>query len=305
MGPEILRALILKLPSSRPANRARGMAFGLYQREIRFYQEIAPTLDLRIPRCYRSWLEPEDGSYGLLLEDLGHLEGGNLLAGISTARASLAAERMARAHAQWWDSARLATLAWMPQLGSPVMRQLGSLYRELWPAFVDLRGDRLPPGSVALGERVGDGLEDLLDALSEPPATIAHFDFRVDNLLFGDPLGPEPLAVVDWQLACRSRGAFDVAYLLCQSMASARRRRDEHAILQLWHASLVRCGVTGYSIQDATADYRRSALACLGCVVAGTTLDRANPSGRSIALAQAVRGFTAALELDSVELLPA
>ena len=62
----------------------------------------------------------------------------------------------------------------------------------------------------------------------------AHFDFRVDNLLFGDPLGPEPLAVVDWQLACRSRGAFDLAYLLCQSMASARRRRDEHAILQRW-----------------------------------------------------------------------
>ena len=296
-GPRDPAALILKLPSSRPANRARGRAFGLYEREVRFYREIAPSLDLRVPRCYGSWLESEDGSSGLLLEDLGHLDPGSLLAGISTARAGLAAERVARAHAQWWDSARLAGLTWMPELRGPLMRQLASLYRELWPAFVDLRGDRLPPGAVALGERVGDGLEELLDALSEPPATVAHFDFRVDNLLFGDPLGAEPVAVVDWQLACRSRGALDVAYLLCQSMPSARRRRHERGILERWHANLVSCGVTGYSLQDATADYRRSALACLGCVVAGTTLDRANRRGRSFAAAQAVRSFTAALDL--------
>jgi hypothetical protein len=302
-APGAPASVILKLPSSRPTNRARGASFRLYEREVRFYREIAPTLSLRVPRCYRSWLDADGGSSGLLLEDLGHLDGGDLLAGISTARAGLAVERVARAHAQWWDSARLADLAWMPELRSPVMNQLGTLYRELWPAFVELRGEHLPPGSVALGERVRDGFEELLAELSRPPATVTHVDFRADNLLFGDPLGPEPVAVVDWQLACRARGVFDVAYLLCQSMRSAQRRRHERAILERWHTSLTGCGVRGYSLRDAVADYRRCTLACLGCVVAGTTLDRATPRGRSIALAQAVRSFTAALDLDAPDLL--
>jgi hypothetical protein len=296
--------VILKVPSRRPANRARGMRFRLYEREVRFYREVAPTLQLRVPRCYWSWLDPKDGSSGMLLEDLGHLDGADLLAGIPTARAGLAVEHMARAHAQWWDSPRLAELSWMPRLSDPVMRQLGPLYREHWPAFLDLRGERLPPGSVALGERIGDCFEDLLDALSRPPVTIAHIDFRVDNLLFGNPRGSEAVTVLDWQLASLSRGAFDVAYLLGHSMTSAERRRHEYAILERWHRSLIRCGVRGYSLPDAVADYRRSTLACLGCTIVGTTLDRTDARGRSVALAQAVRTFTAALDLEARELLP-
>jgi hypothetical protein len=296
-------AVILKLPSSRAANRARAQRFKLYEREVHFYREVAPTLDLRVPVCHWSWLDPDDRWSVLVLEDLGHLKGGDLLAGISTAQAGLVVKHLARAHAQWWDSPGLAGLPWVPELGGPVMVQLASVYRELWPAFVELRGESLPPGSVALGERVRDSFEDLLTALSRPPATIAHVDFRVDNLLFGDPRGPEPVAVVDWQLASLGRGAFDVAYLLCQSMSSTQRHRQEIPVLKRWHESLVRSGVRGYSFDDAVADYRRSALVCLGCAVAGTTLDRGSERGRSIARTQAVRTFTAALDLGAHELL--
>jgi len=224
--------LIVKLQSEFPHNRARARLFRLYEREVRFYREIARALDLRVPRCYWSGLDPDSGRFALLLEDLGHLQTGGLLVGISPPRATLAVELLARAHAQWWDSPRLGGLAWMPSFGGPVMRQLAEVYRELWPAFVDLRGHTLPPGALTLGERVRDCFEELLDMLSRPPVTIAHADFRVDNLFFGDPGGPDAVAVIDWQLSSIGRGAFDVAYLLCQSMECTQRRRHEMSILR-------------------------------------------------------------------------
>jgi len=291
-------SLILKLPSGAPENRSRAIAFGLYEREARFYREVAPGFALRVPRCYGSWLEP-GGEAALLLEDLGHLAPGDLLCGISPGRAMLAVECLARAHAQWWDQPRLGDLPWVPALADPPMSGLADACRELWPAFVELHAGDLPPGSIGLGERVVPWLPELLARLSRSPVTLAHGDFRVDNLFFDDPQATHSVAVVDWQLVSRCRGAFDVAYLLCQSMWSVQRRRHEMAILARWHEALLDAGVCGYNFDQAIADYRCAALVSVGYAIAGAALDRTNLRGALIARAQAVRAFTAALELHS------
>ena len=291
-------SLVLKLPSGAAENHRRAIAFGLYEREARFYREIAPGFALRVPRCYGCWVEA-GGEAALLLEDLGHLATGDMLCGISPQRAALAVECLALAHAQWWDASRLGDLPWVPSLADPPMSGLADHCLDLWPAFVDLHAGDLPPGSIALGERVVAWLPHLLGRLSRPPVTLAHADFRVDNLFFDAPLTRHPVAVVDWQLLSRCRGALDVAYLLCQSMSTVERRRHEMAILARWHGALLAAGVGGYDLDDAVADYRCAALVSVGYAIAGAALDRTNRRGTLIARAQVVRAFTAALELVS------
>src|SRR5213076_3051859 len=45
-------SLVAKLRSTDPGSRMIGVAFGLYEREVRFYKELAEQAGLPVPRCY-------------------------------------------------------------------------------------------------------------------------------------------------------------------------------------------------------------------------------------------------------------
>lgn len=45
-------SLVLKFPHSLQASRDNAAAIGAYIKEVRFFRDIAPTLDLRTPRIY-------------------------------------------------------------------------------------------------------------------------------------------------------------------------------------------------------------------------------------------------------------
>jgi aminoglycoside phosphotransferase (APT) family kinase protein len=144
-----------------------------------------------------------------------------------------------------------------------------------------------------------DELEPLLHETAASPRTLTHGDYRADNLFFdGDSRGE--VAVIDWQLCCRGRGAFDIAYLLCQSMPVSVRRRHGEPILRTWHEALAQHGVKQYSFGDAVCDYARGVRLCMAYAVVGTALERADERARTLALAQLRRSFSAALDLSQV-----
>lgn len=296
-------SLILKMPSANASNRSRAHAFDMCAREAGFYRDLAPTLRLCVPRCYVSEFDAASGRSVLLLEDLGHLQVGNQVAGLAPDRAFAAASAIAVAHAQWWDAESAAFPGCAPPLDGSVMRQLKDIYRRQWPDFVARYARHLPSGSIELGARIGDSIETLLRSLSRSPVTLAHGDFRADNLYFDAGSRADQLVVADWQLVCRARGAFDVGYLLCQSLESDVRARWEWTILRRWNERLAAGGVIAYSFAEAVADYKRGALLCAVYAVAGATLDRSNGRGTRLALVQALRTFRAALELKASELL--
>jgi hypothetical protein len=61
--------LFCKLPLRDPAHRARIGAGGMGAREVHFYDEVAPSLSLRVPGCSFAAAR-DDGSFLMLLEDL-------------------------------------------------------------------------------------------------------------------------------------------------------------------------------------------------------------------------------------------
>ena len=56
-------SVVGKFASADPTSRASGTQLGIYEREVRFYQEIAPHLgpDAPAPRCYVSCRTPTPG----------------------------------------------------------------------------------------------------------------------------------------------------------------------------------------------------------------------------------------------------
>jgi aminoglycoside phosphotransferase (APT) family kinase protein len=293
-------SVVVKLPSGEAAYRQIGDRYHAYEREIRFYGDVAPGSPIRLPRCYYRGMDRAADAYLLVLEDLGAMTPGDQVTGLTQAQARAAVETIGRLHARWWETPALHALDWMPHRNIQPAR-----YRQFWPRFRQTAGPLLPAPALALGEQVGDHLDGLLRALEEPPHAIAHSDYRADNLLFDAPSRPDPVVVVDWQLAIRGRGALDVARLLCGSVSSPDRAACEMDVLRRWHQTLEAGSVAGYSFQQALHDYKLGALVCLYFpVTIHEAEEGAGKRGVALADAQIRRFFTAALELEAASVLP-
>jgi len=292
-------SVVVKVPSGEAVYRQIGERYHAYEREVRFYGDVAPHAPIRLPRCFYRGMDPGADAYLLVLEDLGALTAGNQVNGLTPAQAQAAVETIGRFHACWWETPALKALDWMPTRNLQPSR-----YGQCWPRFRQVIGPRLPAAALALGEKVGIHLERLLGALEQGPHTIVHSDCREDNLLFDDWSRRDPVVILDWQLAIRSRGALDVARLLCGSMASTDRAACEMDVLRCWHETLEAGEVKGYSWSQALLDYRRGALLCLYFpVTIHEAEERAGSRGVALADAQIERFFTAALELDAASVL--
>jgi aminoglycoside phosphotransferase (APT) family kinase protein len=293
-------SVVVKVPSREAAYRQIGDRYHAYEREIRFYDDVAPSSPIRLPRCFYRGMDHDADAYLLVLEDLGALTAGDQVEGLTQAQAQAAVETIGRLHAGWWETPALGALDWMPRRNIQPAR-----YRQFWPRFRQALGPLLPAPALTLGEKVGDHLEALLLAMEEHPHTIVHSDFRADNFLFDAPSRPDPVVVVDWRLAIRGRGALDVARLLCRSMSSEDRAACEMAVLRQWHRTLEAGGVKGHSFQQALHDYKLGALLCLYFpVTIHEAEEGAGKRGVGLANAQIKRFFIAALQLWAASVLP-
>jgi len=298
-------SLIAKFPTEAEENRDVANHFRFYEREIRFYEEIADEIELRTPRCYYSAMDVEADRYVLLLEDLAPARVGDQVAGCSRQEAELAISKLAKFHATWWDSQRLEDLDWMPYANDPVNRHVEETYQDAWEPFVERFGDRVPRPVLEIGERLGTRLNAILDEETVPPRTIGHGDYRLDNLFFASPEGGDPLAVIDWQISFRGRGLADVAYFMSQSLSPNERRACEMDILRNYHRVLTENGVDGYDFDRCLHDYRLGTLFwLLTPVIVGGTYDLSNERALALATTMIERSVAAVVDLNAGELLP-
>lgn len=302
-------SVILKVPSELPENRQVGDHFNFYEREGRFYQHIGQSIAVRTPHCLFNHIDLDANQFALLLEDFGGRTMVSQVAGIEFERAAEAVKAIAAVHAQWWETPAVHALDWMPRLIDPPNSTAGHSYREAWPRFVELFGDDLPDGALGLGERVGADFEAVQDQLFEAsPMTLCHGDFRADNLMFDDAAeGKDHVGVLDWQIAMRSSGIGDIAYMISQSMTADDRRAHDRVLVEAWYDALcssLGSPPEGYSLEDAWDGYRGAmATMTVYAVVGGGQLDPSNERGRELVHDMSIRSFSAALELDAATLI--
>jgi len=300
------RTMILKIPSSDPQTRGLAVAFQFYERETRFYMNLAGRISLPTPRCYYSAFDAGTGDFMLLLEDLASARIGDQLAGCSVGEAELAIRELARMHTEWWDKPALDELNWMPQSSDPINKAGLSLYPMAWPPFVQKLGRALPQPVLQAGEKLGGRLGSILDRFTTGPRTICHGDFRLDNMFFAAKPGDKPLTVIDWQIASRGVGTYDIGYFMTQSLDIEVRRASEMDLLKLYHQLLVDGGVKSYSFDQLLDHYRWTVLFCFAYPVMGGGLgDLSNARGLALATAMMNRSVAAILDWRAFELLDA
>ncbi|HEY2881098.1 MAG TPA: phosphotransferase [Pirellulales bacterium] len=291
--------VIVKIEPPNEDFRRLGEEFHAFEREIRFYREVASQVPVRLPKIYYTLDEPPD--YAIVMEDLGFCTAGDQLAGMQERQVTTAARMMGTVQAKFWNNTALHKLSWMPDTWD-----LWKHFNDHWPSFVEHCRNWLGPEHLLLGRRVAAHFDWIMQQMADAPPTIVHCDLREDNLLFGPVGTPEEVLIVDWQLSIRGMGAYDIASLQGGSELATARRGHPFQVLRSWHEMLVAGGVENYSYDEALRHFRIGNLVCLTLPVYFhmAVLDGKLPRGKLLCEAQARRHFGAALEIDAASVLP-
>jgi hypothetical protein len=296
------RSLIAKLPAADPTSRATAAALRNYEIEVSFYRQLAPQLPVRAPRCYHSYLDATGTDFVLLLEDMASARQGDQLAGCSIDEAAVAVEELPRLHAPRWGDASLAGLDWLHRDPGEAAAFTSQLVAGLFGGFRDRYAGRVDDDIMALGERLMARLSTYLGD-RRGPWTVAHGDFRLDNLLFGsDATGP-PVVVVDWQTVAHGPGIGDLSYFLGAGLVPEDRRRHEGELVRSYHDTLRAAGVDGLGWHECWTQYRRYAFGGVIMAIAASMLVEQTERGDDMFVTMAQRHGRHAIDLEAEQLL--
>jgi hypothetical protein len=291
--------VIVKIEPENEIFRNLGRQFNAFEREIRFYREVASQVNVRLPKVYYTLAEPPH--FAIVMEDLGRCTAGNQLEGMHVQQVTTTAQIVGRLQSQFWNNSSLAALEWMP-----ASWDLWRHFTDHWPSFVQHCRQWLGPEHLLLGQRVSKNAQWIMDQMAAAPATIVHCDLREDNLLFGKPGTPEEVLIVDWQLAIRGMGAYDIASLQGGSEVAAERKGHAFVVLDAWHQTLLSSGVSDYSHAEALHHFRLGCLVCLTLPVYFhiAALEGGIDRAKGLCETQARRHFGTALDVDAAKILP-
>lgn len=270
-GPTVAapQTLVAKQPSRHEASRKTSVALGVYRKEVRFYQQIAPVLSHGVQRAIFADVDAQGAQFCLLFDDLAPARPGDQIEGCSLADARAAMDVAATLHAPYWGDTTLDGLSW-------INRELDvQLYRDAylraWPAVCERFAAVLNGDVLAVIEHLSDRIAAYY-AQQPQPWTITHQDYRLDNMLFAAAGGRLPLVAVDWQTIRIGPGMSDVSYFIGACADVALRRTWERGLVACYVEALGARGVPDYSFDRAWHDYRRFAADGLITAVAAAAL---------------------------------
>jgi hypothetical protein len=232
-GPE---SVVLKVAASDPMSRQTGSALGLYEREVRFYGDIAPRLGGPIAPCYHAAVDTATGVFDLLLGDAGPALVGDEITGATTEQARIGVVELGRLHGPLLGDAALAEAPWLNRENPLNQAMIASLYA----GFIDRYGDQIASEHRVVCEHLVAAFDAYVAAESEPGRIrgLVHGDYRLDNMLFGTAGADRALTVVDWQTVSWGPAFTDLSYFLGCALRAQDRRERYDELLWAYHEAL-------------------------------------------------------------------
>jgi ecdysteroid kinase len=298
-------SVVVKLPSSFEENRAQGVALGMFEAEVRFYNELAHQAPVGVPKVYLADIATGTADFVIVMEDLSAYALVAQESGMTAAQAHAAVRVLASIHATWWNNVQNPDLEWIPSMIGPRIELVDQILPGIFPAFAEGFAKYLPSGGLEIFETFTGNYMKINRVLAErSPWTLVHQDFRVENLLFGTDTD-NTVMVLDWQGIGRGPGAYDLAYLLGGSMRETLRQSHEQDLVRTYHQSLQQYGVADYSLEQCQDDYALAHLmgGLATPILLGGAMDLSNARGVTLVATMAARHARAAIDHDGLNRL--
>jgi hypothetical protein len=291
--------LFVKLAPLDPAHRAMIGATGMGLREAQFYNDVAPSLELRVPRSHFA-ATADNGDFALVLEDLSAVgcEFSDGEWGVSADAAAGALEELASFHGRFFDEGERKAVA--PWLAVPSV-QHSSVAAQLMRQVLDAHRDELTPAYVAAGELYVSHYDRLDELWHGGPQTYVHGDTHIGNVF----LDGKRVGFHDWGLSRVSTPMRDVSYFLTMSVDPDERRKSERKLVRHYLDALRSAGGPSIDFDEAWLEHRVQA----GYTVVATFLafmpSYNTAAGRGLGLALRRRSEQALEDLEVVDAMRA
>lgn len=296
-GPE---SVVLKIAAPAGSSRQTGATMGLYEREVRFYTDIAPGLEGPVAHCYHADYDPGSGAFDLVLSDAAPAVAGDEIRGATAEQARLALTQIGLVHGRLLGNEKLEGADWINR-ETPVNQDL---ITALYAGFIDRYTDRISAEHRNVCERFVEVYDAYMAAEEEidAPRGLVHGDFRLDNMLFGAAGSDQPLTVLDWQTVTWGPAFGDVAYFLGCALPVERRREWSDELLAAYHEALG--PDSGVTIDDVRAGVRRQSFFGVLMSIVSPMLVERTERGDEMFMAMIERHCQHVLDIDALALLP-
>jgi hypothetical protein len=294
------RSVVLKTASPDENSRSAGVGLGIYEREVRFYRELAPRVGGPLAECHVAVFDPDGGWFTLLLEDAAPAVQGDQIAGCGIDQARLAVHELAKLHAPVFGDPELGATPWLNQ-SNPLNQ---AVMTPLLGAFLERYGDRISSEHQEVCRRFVASLDGWV-ADRRPPLGLVHGDYRLDNMLFGAAAAPRRFIAVDWQTVSWGAAMTDISYFLGASLRVEDRRASEEMLVREYLEQLQAHGVRGLSWEECWLGYRRQCFLGLLMTVGPAVIVERTGRGDDMFMTGVARYAQQVLDLDALELLPA
>jgi len=222
--------VVAKFAANRQESLNAAKRSGLFEREIKFYHELAPKLDLRLPKLFASSYDPSSAYFIMLLEYLEPVKDSDSISGIGVDHTRQVLEELSKLHTQGKD---LVDTPWVQTMVSQDrINNLTIMIERGWPVLQEMCGELVDPlKEINLLER----FLETMTYLNTLDRTIVHGDVKPDNLVISN----QGVVIIDWQGFGTGPPAWDIAYCMCQCLTTEERRLYESELLDSYPHDLV------------------------------------------------------------------
>ncbi|HBP14744.1 MAG: phosphotransferase [Pseudomonadota bacterium] len=263
--------MIAKFTAKAEATQGVAVAFDLYRREAKFYEEFGDG-GMPVPACYYSSASTDGREVVLLLEDLS--------AGVSPSWAStlgqveIALRAAGPFHARWWNNPELLDKAFLVGRSDPVFfNTTASNAQASLPLALD---NALTPLCEDILKRWLDRVPQFLEWADTRPYSLVHGDFHPKQMFFPTEHGDGRFAVIDWQFPMIGPGSWDVARIMLAGLSTEVREENEDRLIENYLDDLRDGGVSEYGIDEFRQDALTGHLISLAIhtIACATEIDR-------------------------------
>lgn len=229
--------IVAKFSAARESTLPVARRAEIFEREINFYNNLAPFLRCRLPHVYGAWHDQERAEF-LILMQLVHADPSvDQKRGLSFEHAVQVMDELAALHT--FDLTQKDVTADLGDVGSVERRSNQRFFiANGWDTLSELLGAAAV--GVPNGHDLQEGITAAYDTLATLPKVLCHGDVRPDNLLF-DVKG-DSVVLIDWQGVALGPRSWDIAYFLAQALTVNDRREWQDKLLSAYVAKSAELG---------------------------------------------------------------
>jgi hypothetical protein len=293
--------IILKVPSEDEGSRQAGILLGLYERETKFYTDVAPQIQGgAVSQCYHASFDDKTGAFSLLFSDAAPSTVGDEIHGATLEQAKLAVKELGVIHGQALRNKGLKESEWLNR--APPINQ--DMMQGLTTEFLEIYKDNIPENHAYVAKQMVAVFDEMTEHWRKPDVVngLIHGDYRLDNMLFGTEGAERALTVVDWQTVTMGPFMSDFAYFLGSSIPTELRRQHTDELLQIYYEALG--ADSSVTLEQCKQGLRTQCFFGITMSIISPIMVERTERGDEMFMAMFARSCEQVLDLNALEVLP-